>query len=146
MVRRVRAAGGRVRAVLFWQGEADARDRMSSSAYAARLRTLARDVRRDVGAPLVVAQIGDFGPLYPAAGVDNVRLAQSASWGRARIIAGPVLYDIDLGGLVHFDAADDVEAAAHRWAAAIIRGVLHGAADGSPRLLRAVRTAAERSS
>ena len=46
MLRRVRAVGGRVRAVLFWQGEADARKFTSKEEYAAALRRLAAALAR----------------------------------------------------------------------------------------------------
>jgi len=64
MLRRIKAVGGRVRAVLFWQGEADAACRTPRSTYAALLRRLGDDVQQDCGAPLVAAQIGDYGPRY----------------------------------------------------------------------------------
>jgi sialate O-acetylesterase len=138
MLRRVRAVGGRVRAVLLWQGEADARHQRPGEVYEAALRRFAADVRRDCGAPVVVAQIGDFGAhAFPAAGVDAIRLAQQRAWRRAAIVAGPVLYDIDLDDSVHFDAPDDVGTAARRWAAAILGGVLGRAAGSPPRLVRA---------
>ncbi len=132
MLRRIRTVGGRVRAVLFWQGEADARRLTPGDSYEASLLRLSRDLRRDCGAPLVVAQIGDYGPAYRDAGVDAVRLAQQGAWGRANVVAGPVLYDIDLEGVVHFAAADDMQVAAGRWTAAILAGVLGRSAARSP--------------
>jgi hypothetical protein len=134
MLRRIRAVGGRVRAVLYWQGEADAKELMPGDTYEALLRQLGEDVGRDCGAPLVVAQIGDFGPRFDAAAVDVVRAAQARSWGESNVVAGPVLYDIDLEGNVHFTAADDIALAAHRWAAAIIGGVLGREAGVTARL------------
>jgi Carbohydrate esterase, sialic acid-specific acetylesterase len=138
MLRRIHAVGGRVRAVLFWQGEADAKKFTPGDLYEALLRQLGLDLRRDCRAPLVVAQIGDFGPHFDAAAVDAVRLAQARAWGEANVVAGPVLYDIDLEGIVHFSAPDDVELAARRWTAAILGGVLGREAGVTPRLQRAV--------
>ncbi len=132
MLRRVRAVGGRVRAVLFWQGEADAKRLTPADLYEERLLQLGRDLRRDCGAPLVAAQIGDYGPAFSDAGVDAIRFAQQRAWGRANVVAGPALYDIDLGGVVHFADADDIEVAAHRWTAAILAGVLGRSAARSP--------------
>ena len=132
MLRRIRAVGGRVRAVLFWQGEADAKRLTPVDLYEERLLQLGRDLRGDCGAPLVVAQIGDYGPAFPDAAVDAIRLAQQRAWGRANVVAGPALYDIDLGGVVHFADADDMEVAAHRWTAAILAGVLGRSAARSP--------------
>ncbi len=138
MLRRIHAVGGRVRAVLFWQGEADAKKSTPGDVYEVLLRQLGTDLRRDCGAPLVVAQIGDFGPHFDAAAVDTVRLAQARAWGEANVVAGPVLYDIDLEGIVHFSSPDDVELAAHRWTAAILGGVLGREAGVTPGLERAV--------
>jgi hypothetical protein len=138
MARRIAAAGGRVRAVLWWQGERDARFRTPGAVYEERLRDLAANVWQDFQAPLVVAQIGDYSDDYPQVGVDAVRLAQQHVWGTAHIVQGPVLYDIDLHGDVHFKQREDVATAADRWAAAILQGVLHRAAGSTPRLVRAV--------
>jgi hypothetical protein len=137
MVRRVAAAGGRVRAVLWWQGERDARFLTPARAYGAALARLSAAVWRDFRAPMVVAQIGDFDDRYPAAGVDAIRRAQQRSWAQPHIVPGPVLYDIDLEDEVHFLAPDDVNAAARRWAAAIQRGVLRTDFGTTPRVLRA---------
>jgi Carbohydrate esterase, sialic acid-specific acetylesterase len=135
MRRRIRAAGGRVRAVLWWQGEADARLQTPHRTYERLLGRLATAVRRDCRAPLVAAQIGDFRPqVSPAAAVNAVRLAQADSWTRPGIVSGPVLYDIGLRRHVHVVHDADVRAAADRWAAAIIGGVLHDGTPYSPRL------------
>ena len=135
MRRRIRAAGGRVRAVLWWQGEADARLRTPHRTYERLLTRLAAAVRRDCGAPLVAAQIGDFRPqVSPAGAVDAIRLAQADGWTRRGVVAGPVLYDIGLRRHVHVVRDADVRAAADRWAAAIIGGVLHDGMPHSPRL------------
>ena len=138
MLRRIRAVGGRVRAVLFWQGEADAKRLVPGETYEAFLRLLGRDLRRDCGAPLVTAQIGDYGPRFDAAAVDAVRLAQARAWGESNVVEGPVLYDVDLEGTVHFMTADDVALAAHRWTAAILGGVLGREAGVTARLEGAV--------
>ena len=137
MARRVAAVGGRIRAVLWWQGERDARLLTSDPVYRAALARLSAAVRRDFRAPMVVAQIGDYDGRYTAAGVDTVRRAQQRSWARPNILPGPVLYDIDLEDEVHFAHADDVTAAARRWAAAILRGVLHAGPATAPRVQRA---------
>ena len=140
MVRRVRAVGGRVRAVLFWQGELDARLLTGRSAYAAGLARLAIDVREATGAPLVPAQIGDFTFLrWSTEGIDAVRLAQEdvllAPQPAGGLAPGPVLYDIDLAPGWH--PVTDVQSAAvaGRWTAAVRAGVL-GAEDVRPPLLR----------
>jgi hypothetical protein len=139
MARRVAAVGGRVRAVLWWQGERDARFLTPAPVYEAALRTIADAAWRDFGAPLVVAQMGDYDQRFTEAGVDAVRQAQADAWTRSHIVQGPVLYDIDLHGEVHFQTPEDVSAAAQRWAAAILTGVAHRDAACTPRLLQAVR-------
>ena len=140
MARRVAAAGGGVRAVLWWQGERDARLLTPAPVYEAGLQSLADAVWSDFGARLVVAQMGDYDERFTEAGVDAVREAQAESWTQPHIVQGPVLYDIDLHGEVHVQTQEDVAAAAHRWAAAILAGVAHASAGHTPRLLKAVRT------
>jgi len=119
MVRRARAAGG-VRAVLFWQGEADARTQLPQAEYETALDDLATRVQADLGVPLVAAQIGDYDARYTADGVNGIRLAQERVWRRGSAFAGPVLYDIDLHGRVHFTHASELAEAAGRWAAAML--------------------------
>jgi len=138
MLRRVRAVGGRVRAVLFWQGEADARVSTTRGVYAAALRSLAAALAHDCAAPLVAAQIGDYDPrAWSPGGVNAIRLAQQQAWRAGWALQGPALYDIDLHGRVHFTDTDDELIAARRWAAAILSAVLHREAPSAPRLKRA---------
>jgi hypothetical protein len=139
MARRVAAVGGRVRAVLWWQGERDARFLTPAPVYEAALTRLADAVWRDFGARLVVAQIGDYDQRFTEAGVDTVRRAQADAWAHPHIVQGPVLYDIDLHDEVHFLTREDVAVAAQRWAASILTGVVRQDAARTPRLLEAVR-------
>jgi hypothetical protein len=136
LVRRARAVGG-VRAVLFWQGEADARALVPQADYEEALRTLAESLADDLGVPLVAAQIGDYDVRYTAAGVNGIRLAQQDVWGHGDVVAGPVLYDIDLHGRVHFTQRSELEAAALRWTAAVLAGVGRLDVPVGPRLLEA---------
>ncbi len=87
----------RVRAVLLWQGEADARARTAHRTYETLLRRFVTDVVAACGARVVTAQIGDYGTnWYDAQGVDAIRLAQQDAWGAGQgVLPGPVLYDID---------------------------------------------------
>ena len=137
MVRRVRAVGGRVRAVLFWQGEADARALVERSRYQVSLALLASQLGEDCGAPLVAAQIGDYGPRYAAEAVNGIRLAQQDAWSAGWALPGPVLYDIDLHGDVHFRREPETALAAARWTAAILAGVEGSDAPAGPTLLEA---------
>jgi hypothetical protein len=141
MLRRVHAVGGRVRAVLFWQGERDARSLVSRSDYAAGLAGLAADVRLVTGGPLVPAQIGDV-PLsvWAVVGVDAIRMAQEdvllAPQPAGGLVPGPVLYDIDLAPGWHPETDTQSAAIADRWTAAIRTGVL-GADSARPPVLLA---------
>ncbi len=138
MLRRVRAVGGRVRAVLFWHGEVDARAGTSQHAYAVALRSLAAGVKHDCGALLVAAQLGDYNPaVWSSTAVNAIRLAQRQAWRAGWALPGPALYDIDLHGRVHFMAWEDELVAARRWAAAILGGVLRREVPEAPRLLSA---------
>jgi hypothetical protein len=139
MLRRVRAVGGRVRAILFWQGEADARDHIAHAVYETLLLRFASDVVADCGARVVTAQIGDYGAnWYDAPGVDAIRLAQQDAWtAGTAILPGPVLYDIDLASTAHFTRGSDLMTAARRWAAAILTGVLKRDVARDPRLVEA---------
>ena len=143
MARRIAAVGGRARAVLFWQGERDARFHMRPAAYEAGLERLARALWMDFRTPLMVAQLGDYDDRYTAAGIDAVRLAQEEAWAAPHVVQGPALYDIDLRGEVHFLRADDVDAAARRWAAAILHSVLRRDMASTPRLVQAARVGDE---
>jgi hypothetical protein len=137
MLRRCKAVG-KVRAVLFWQGEYDARHLTPGDAYESSLRSLGSAVALYCHAPLVAAQIGDFDERYTAAGIDAIRLAQQRAWEHSAVIAGPPLYDIDLEHEVHFLAAADVKVAARRWSAAVLDGVLGRESAGRPHLTRAL--------
>ena len=136
MLRRVRAVGGRVRAVLFWEGERDARWLTSRADYAAGVAGLATDVRLVTGAPLVQAQIGDIPfTMWTAAGIDIIRMAQEdvmlVPQPAGGLVPGPVLYDIDLAPGWHPETDAQSAAVADRWTAAIRTGVL-GAESARP--------------
>jgi hypothetical protein len=123
LVNRVRAVGGRVRAVLLLQGESDARASVPPEEYASELRRFAAQIAADVGAPIVVGQVPDF-PVtrYPPDAVDAIRDVQvRAEQLGPGLRLGPSLYDIDLGGWWHIMEPDDQEVAAERWAAAVLR-------------------------
>ena len=137
MLRRIRAVGGKVRAVLFWQGEADARTGLPREDYEAALSLLAGQVAQDCRAPLVAAQIGDYDLRYAADSVNGIRLAQQDVWALGVVVPGPVLYDVDLHGRVHFTQPSELDAAARRWTAAILGGVEKLDVPSGPTLLEA---------
>jgi hypothetical protein len=133
MIKRVRALGGHVRAVLFWQGETDALADTSQAAYTILSSRFDANVWRDLQVPIVVGQIGDYNHDSPRLGANNVRLAQEDLWtdGGPIVVPGPCLYDIDLDGSNHFLTAAQNEGAAERWTAAIENGIYHdGDGDG----------------
>ena len=139
MTRRVRAAGGSVRAVLLLQGESDARRSVPSGVYRRQLRLFARQVRQDIGAPVVVGQMGDFAVgLCAPDSVDVIRAAQEHVCDvDVSLVRGPSLYDIDLEGGWHISKPGDQATAAHRWAAAILGGLLGRDVPTAPRLMGA---------
>ena len=104
MARRVAAVGGRVRAVLWWQGERGrALPHARRPSTRRRSGSLADAVWRDFGAPLVVAQIGDYGDAVHRGRRRRRAPRPGSRPGRGRTSCqGPVLYDIDLHGEVHF--------------------------------------------
>jgi hypothetical protein len=139
MARRIAAVGGKVRAVLFWQGEADARLGTTGADYQTALWHFTAAVRRDFGCRVLVAQIGDYcAEKWTGADIGAIRLAQQHAWGRHAALAGPLLYDVDLGDKIHFLTPAAVHTAARRWAAAILAGVLKRPVAHSPRLTAAV--------
>ncbi|MGO8684193.1 MAG: sialate O-acetylesterase [Thermoleophilia bacterium] len=127
MIKRVRALGGHVRAVLFWQGETDALADTAQATYTILSSRFDANVWRDLQVPIVVGQIGDYNDDQPRPGADNVRLAQEDLWtdGSPIVLPGPCLYDIDLYGSNHFLTAPQNTLAAQRWTAAIENGVYH---------------------
>jgi hypothetical protein len=139
MTRRVRAAGGRVRAVLLLQGESDAQWGVPAAVFERQLRRFAVQVREDIGAPVVVGQIGDLSETrYPPDSVDVIRDAQEHACDvDAGLVRGPSLYDIDLRGSAHIVEPEDQATAAHRWAAAILGGLLGDSVPAAPRLVDA---------
>ncbi len=145
MLGHVAGAGGGVRAVLFWQGETDAVDGMSESAYGALLDGFAAGVESDLGVPVVVAQIGEVAT--DGANLDPIRAAQRAAWDAGgNVLAGPTLYDVDLGDDsfddgTHFRSNDDLQVAARRWWAALDAHFFDGSDGRGPQLASATRDA-----
>lgn len=113
-----------VTAVLWHQGESDANDGVTQSQYQTALSNFLNDLQADTGfssMKLVCAQLGHktTGGVTRA-NLDAIRLAQSNRWDNdADILAGPVLYDIDLGDAggdgVHFKTDAELQSLANRW-------------------------------
>jgi carbohydrate esterase-like sialic acid-specific acetylesterase len=106
-VKRARAAmkAGRLRGILWHQGEADSNDEAKARSYVERFGGLIRTLREDVGAPdvpLVAGQLGEFFQA-PFAGVVNEQLALIAvSVRRAGFVPSGGL--VHKGDRVHFDS------------------------------------------
>lgn len=101
MLHRVRTAGGRVRAVLWWQGETDALNNMTQSVYNAYLDTLANAVMADLGCKLMPSTLMNCSGLTaPQQAAINAAIIEA--WGdNANVYPGPDLRGIpvdDVGG------------------------------------------------
>ncbi len=127
MKRRIAAAGGSVRAVLWYQGENDSGRGMSRATYATQLGAIATQLTTDFpGTRMVVGQIGQS--KRPPEALAAIRLAQSDLWQRhPSILQGPITHDIDLsdegGDTLHFKSDADVELFAKRWWHAVGYGI-----------------------
>jgi hypothetical protein len=150
----VRNSGsGTVKAILWHQGEADAKNGTTQAAYLTALTTLAANLAADVpGAPpMLVAQIGDSDTAPPAA-LDGIRAAQAASWNTGTILPGPTCYSTDLtsdmsssspyyspnADSLHFHTNQALADLASRWFAAI-SAAFYGGTDGrGPQVASAV--------
>jgi hypothetical protein len=118
-----RAAPVPVRAVLYWQGETDAAQGLDAAAYRAKLAALALAVKRDLAAPLVVAEIGPPPPGVDPAGVRSIRAAQRACWVSCEnVVRGPSFADIAQVSTEdwHFSSDDELALAADRWYEALV--------------------------
>jgi len=109
-VYRINAAGGKVRAVLWDQGESDVQSGPTDPAlYGSRLTTIANAVYTDVGASLMPAK------LQPLAGFALIEAALNAEivslWGTGHIVAGPDFSACTDDG-IHFASDADVACAA----------------------------------
>ena len=62
---------------------------------------------------------------------------QQDTWSGGWRSPGPVLYDVDLHGRVHFTQPSELQVAAHRWTAAILAGVRRLGVPSAPVLLDA---------
>jgi Carbohydrate esterase, sialic acid-specific acetylesterase len=148
----------RVKAVLWFQGEADMRRSEPAAptvdgdraAYLAALTTFADDLVSRTGAEAIVVGQSNVNILNDASlgarGIDNIRAAQeSAWWSHPRIRFGPVTYDISLGDprtpgedFVHFVTDSEIATLAARWAAAVDFH-FYGGVDGLGPRLSAIR-------
>lgn len=101
MLHRVRTAGGKVRAVLWWQGETDALNNMAQATYNAYLDTLANAVMADLGCKLMPSTLMNCSGLTaPQQAAINNAIIEAAN-DNANVFMGPDLRGIpvdDVGG------------------------------------------------
>jgi len=138
MSRRIAAAGGKIKAVLFYQGEADASLATSPDTYLAQLNTIANAIYNDFGVKTVVGQIANAG--YATSSIDTIRLAQIKSWDISpAILPGPAFVDVNLadegGDNLHFKSNGDLQVFANRWWASLKKNFYGGVDGRGPRLV-----------
>ena len=137
----------RVRAMLYYQGERDARSdnfppqlRGDYEAYKENLSSTASSFMDDteVATTIVVGQI-DNQPNGNRTTIDNIRWAQSDLWDEdENISAGPVTHDIDMTiDNLHFRTDDEIQVFADRWWASI-RNCIYGVGDGRGPILDSI--------
>ncbi len=147
MYRRINAITGGIKAVLYFQGETDASDSMSTATYLSHLNTLANAINSDFGVKTVVGMIGNAS--YTATQLDNIRLAQISGWNtNDNIVAGPNVVDVNLadesGDNLHFKSNADLNVFASRWWAPLKSEFYSGTDDGrGPRISAATYNTAK---
>ncbi|MBP9601836.1 MAG: T9SS type A sorting domain-containing protein [Lutibacter sp.] len=122
MYNRIMAAGGKIKAVLYYQGENESNNNsgVSQATYEQRLNELANAIASDFGgAKIMVGQVG----YSNRTGLDNVRGAQvSVANTNSNVLLGPATYDINLsigGDGLHFKTDVHMQEFARRWSFAI---------------------------
>lgn len=159
MIETVRAATRgtmKVRAVLWFQGEADCNPSQEYAhlsyngdhdKYLDALKQFVSDVNRDVKLDTIyVGSIGNVPHTIGAAAIStreniyHIRRALQDSWRDARISPGPVVYDVALESdaiHIHFNSPEEMLPLAKRWAAAISSGTYKTGVGRGPILQKA---------
>lgn len=110
---------GGVKAVLYWQGEANASAATSQASYNSLLDGLADAVAADLGVPLVVARLQDSTGITDA-NENAIRAAvDEAVADNVNVVAGPDLEDIQSDDSFHLQTDEKLADAAARWWAAV---------------------------
>lgn len=120
MVARARLAGAPITAVLWWQGESDRIEETPASTYRTALADLALRVRADLGAPLVVAEIGPD-VRYSSTESESIRGPQRSCWATCpNVVRGPSFADVGaVSDGIHFRSDTELALAGGRWATAL---------------------------
>ena len=159
MLETVRAATRgtmKVRAVLWFQGEADCNPSQEYAhlsyngdhdQYLAALKQFVSDMHRDMKLDTVyVGSIGNVPHTIGAAVLSTrenscqIRRALQDSWQDAQVSPGPVTYDVALESdslHIHFNAPEEMVPLARRWAAAILAGTYKTGVGRGPVLQKA---------
>ncbi len=117
MVTRALATG--CRAVLWWQGEADASAGVTEGTYEKALHNLAVSVDHDLHVPIVPCKLQRCSSI-PASNETAINLAIGLEWKDAPYVSpGPDLSDVPTDDGLHLRSDAHLETAAARWAAAI---------------------------
>ena len=139
MHRRINAVGG-IKAVLFWQGEADAVLDTGQASYKSQLTSFADDIFADFGIKLSNAMIGHVGTSDSS--LNNIRLAVQSAWDEGgNILPGPALYDINIlphdgspNDGIHFKESADLQKVANRWWSTLEASYYGGTAGRGPKV------------
>lgn len=114
------ANGGVLRAMLWWQGEADAGS-TSTATYRAALIQLGADVFADLGIPVIAALLQNSTGI-PDADAQTIRDAVTqAVAASAHVLLGPDLSVYTTNDSYHLQSAANLSAAATRWDCALER-------------------------
>ncbi|MDD5191807.1 MAG: sialate O-acetylesterase [Candidatus Nanoarchaeia archaeon] len=147
MINQVRKATNgtmRVKTLLFFQGETDAKTdtgvRGNYNYYKSNLTKMANDFINDteIATTVIAGQIDRSYSSWTRTTVDNIRKAQQDLWNEDNnISAGPVTYDITQTDVmvVHFNTNDEITAFANRWWASVAN-VIYGVGDGRGPILK----------
>jgi len=114
MLNRIEAVEG-VKAVLWWQGETDAYNKMSDWVYSDHLMAIAAKLHERTGTYLVTTLLGDI-TYAPAEATWNINAGILAAMEESPVILpGPDLSDIRSDDTAHFRTDEKLRLAAERW-------------------------------
>ncbi len=143
MSRRINAAGGKAKAVVFWQGENDAYHGTSQADYKSKLTNMVNNIYTDFGIKTVVASIGKVDTATES-NLDKIRLAQQSAWNDGgNVLVGPAFFDVNLPDYVHFMSNSELQLAADRWWNALNKHFYGGNDTRGPRFVSAIANASK---
>ena len=115
MLHRVRTAGGKVRAVLWWQGETDALNNMAQATYNAYLDTLANAVMADLGCKLMPSTLMNCSGLTaPQQAAINNAIIEAAN-DNSNVYLGPDLRGIATDDSFHYLTDGKTQSVGNSW-------------------------------